>query len=262
MENKDKKFKILLMDCVEILKSLAHDNISSSNDIALKMMDCALELFGVYDFDDLIKDIMLNQPSMAVVLNIADSILSAGNKVELEKLKTEFFEAEDRVCNVALTRLSKLKNIATISYSKTVKKVIEMVEPEMVYVSVSHPAREGEVLAEELLKRDIEVTVFEDVAFSLVINRVDAFLIGADAIFDDFIVNKIGSFYLALLAKRYDLPFFVVANKFKVLKEELRDYYRILPMSAKEITSLNCNVINVYFEEVPMSLISEVITGE
>ncbi len=247
-----------------MLKDLSKDRVSSSNTIALKMLECAERLHGKYDYSNLIKDIMLHQPSMAVVLNIADNILSSTSISEISELKKDFLEAEQKTCSVAIEKLKKLKfkNVATISFSKTVLSVLNTLRPEMVYISISHPAREGERFAEELIKRDVEVTIFEDMAYSLVINNVETIIIGADAVFDDFVVNKIGSYYLAILARRFDIPLFVIANKYKILKEELRDFFRILPMKPGEITKLNCNVINVYFEEVPRHLITDIITGE
>jgi len=250
------------MGCVEILQKLAKDRVSSSNTIALKMVDCVVELFGKYDCKELVKNIMEGQPSMAVVLNVADKILKVDNKEELLELRNEFLKAEENTVNKAVKKLKDYKRIATISYSRTVLETLKFIRPKRVYVSVSHPAKEGEKLAQELLAEGIDVVLFEDAAYSVVMDDVDAVFVGADAVFEDCVVNKIGSFYLALLSSYFKKDFFVLANKFKFLDEDLGKNYRILELEPSQITDLNCDVVNVYFERVPLKFVKEIISGE
>ena len=262
MENRSEKFKICSVDCVRILKSLAVDRVSSSNTIAERMLDCAIELFGREDYSLLIDEIIKGQPSMAVVLSVGDRILKANSVDELKELKGEFLKAENRCVEIAAERFKGVKSIATISYSKTVLSTIEKVRPERVYVSVSHPSREGEALARKLMEIGIETVVFEDAAYSYVMNDVDVVLMGADAVFDDFFVNKIGSFPLALLAKYFGKDVYVLANRFKFLKKGLEKSYKIQRMNDKEVSNLNCTVLNYYFEKVPLGLINEIVSGD
>ncbi len=250
------------MGCVKVLRSIAEDRVSSSNAIALKMIECSIELYGMHDYSKMIENIIEGQPSMAVVLNIASRILRAKNKGELLRLKSEFLSAEKNAVNRAVDRLKDYKNIATTSYSKTVLETLKLTKPERVFVSVSHPAKEGEKLAQELLAEGIDVVLFEDTAYSVVMDEVEVVFIGADAVFDNCVVNKIGSFPLALLADYFKKDFFVLANKFKFLSGDLKKKYKILDMSPSEITTLDCDVVNVYFEEVPLKFVKEIISGE
>ncbi len=250
------------MDCVEVLQSLAGDRVSSSNTIALKMIECSIELYGKYNYNTLIENIIESQPSMAVVLNVASRILRAEDKGELLRLKGEFLDAEKSTVNRAVDRLKGYRRVATISYSRTVLETLKLIRPKKVFVSVSHPAREGETLAQELISEGIDVVLFEDTAYSAVMDEVEAVFIGADAVFGDCVVNKIGSFPLALLADYFKKDFFVLANKFKFLSDELKEKYRVLNMDPSEITHLNCDVVNVYFEKVPLEFVKEIISGE
>jgi len=262
VEKNSQKFKICYVDCVRVLEELAEDRVSSSNIIAWRMIECTIELFGRVDYSLLVKGILRGQPSMAVVLNVGERILKSRSLSELEKLKVEFLEAENRCVEKAVERFAGLRTVATISYSKTVLSVLEKIKPERVFVSVSHPAREGEALAEELMKIGIEPVVFEDVAYSIILEEVDVVIMGADAVFDKFIVNKIGSFPLSLLSRYFKKDIYVLANKFKFLKKELEKDYKIKEMRAEEISSLGCKVLNYYFEKVPIELITEVISGD
>ncbi len=250
------------MECDKILQNLAKDRVSSSNTIALKMIDCSIELFDRCDYRGLIENIIENQPSMVVVLNVADRILKVNSKKELLELKNEFLKAEENTVNKAVERLKDYKRIATISYSRTVLNTLKLIRPKKVFVSVSHPANEGERLAQELLAEGIGVVLFEDAAYSVVMRNVEIVFIGADAVFEDCVVNKIGSFPLALLADYFKKDFFVLANKFKFLSDDLKGRYRILEMDPLEITRLNCEVVNVYFERLPLNFVKEIISGE
>ncbi|WP_022670302.1 hypothetical protein [Hippea alviniae] len=249
------------MSCIEILEKLAYDRVSSSNQIALKMIDCAIELFDSEPLGEYMEKMMKTQSGMAVVLNVADRICKAKSKDELKRLKFELLKAEESAIDEAYEHIKGAKNIATISFSNSVLKLLKMIKPQKVYLSISHPAREGELLAENLMKEGIEVVLFEDAAYSLVMRDVEISIIGADAVFDDAVVNKIGSYALALLSREFDVPFYVVANKFKLLSENLRNFYKILRMDKSEISNLNCDVLNVYFEHVPVRLVKKIFMG-
>ncbi len=262
MEKRPEKFKIYHVDCVRVLEGLAEDRVSSSNTIAERMIECAIELFGRMDYSLLIERVMRGQPSMAVVLNVGERILKADSLDELKGLKAEFSKAESGCVERAAKRLERFNSIATISYSKTVLSTLEKVKPDKVFVSVSHPAREGEVLAERLMEVGIEPVLFEDAAYSLVMDKVDVVIMGADAVFEGFFVNKIGSFSLALLSRHFKKGVYVLANRFKFLNRELEKAYKIEKMKAEELSSLGCEVLNYYFEKVPIELITEVISGD
>ena len=262
MEKSSEKFKISHVDCAKVLEELARDRVSSSNTIAERMVNCAIELFGRKDYTLLIERVMNGQSSMAVVLNVGERILKAKDMNALIGLREEFLEAESRCVEKAAKRFAGLKDIATISYSKTVLSTLERIKPDKVFVSVSHPAKEGEALAEKLMEIGIEPVLFEDAAYSLVMDKVDVVIMGADAVFDKFVVNKIGSFPLALLSRHFKKDVYVLANRFKFLNRELEKAYKIREMGAEEVSSLGCEVLNYYFEKIPIGLITEIISGD
>ena len=249
------------MDCKEILKKLAIDHTSSSTTIALKMIDCAVDMFGDDKLVLLVEEIAKKQRSMAVVVNVADRIISSNSKEELVELKNEFIKAEEKAVGQAFEHLKRYNFIATISYSKSVYETILRIRPKKVFVSIGHPAREGELLAEDLLGEKIDVLLFEDAAYGVVADEVDCFLVGADAMLDDVFVNKIGSLYLALLAREFKKPFFVVTNRFKRLEGPLKKLYEIRQMDKNEISRLECDRLNQYFEYVPLRFVDRLFDG-
>jgi translation initiation factor eIF-2B subunit delta len=210
---------------------------------------------------DVLNDIKNGQPSMAVVLNVVGRILNAKDLMDIESIKSKFLKAENEAIDQCCLYLRNYRKLATISFSKSVLNVLLRMKPNRVFVSVSHPAREGEALARELVSNGIDVVLFEDAAYSLIMKDAEAVLIGADAVFDGCVVNKIGSYALALLAKEFKKPFYVVANKFKLLNKGLEKSYRILDMDPSEISDVDCKVVNVYFECVPKNLIENIFMG-
>ena len=65
----------------------------------------------------------------------------------------------------------------------------------------------------EMQQENIPVKLIPDVAsgYLMSIGKIDKIVIGADRVAFDGIANKIGSFMVALAAKRFDIPFYVAA---------------------------------------------------
>ncbi len=252
-----------MSECYRTLEELAFDNVSSSMQIAFRLLDCAYELFDQPDLVTLIERILHNQNSMAAVINACLVVLKArknGERRLIAEAKESFILSSYRAVEQATRELGSLGSLATYSYSSAVKDLIVKLKPR-VYLSVAHPAREGERLAEQLLSNDIEVLLFEDCAYSLIMREVDAVVVGADAIFNDSFVNKTGTLSLVMLAKKYSKPFYVIGCRCKYLDETSAGLYSIKEMPQEEISTLGCRVVNRYFERVDLALITKLFKG-
>lgn len=129
--------------------------------------------------------------------------------------------------------------------------VITGIKPQNVYLSVSHPANEGEQLAIELKNRNINPILVEDSAYSLIMKQVDAVVVGTDAILDNSFINKTGTLSLALVSQYFSKPFYVVGCICKYLDKDAKKLFKIEQKPQEEISSVNCRRINRYFEEIP-----------
>ncbi len=236
------------------LQSLAHNNVSSSTQICSYMIEYAQRLFEEADTTDLIYEVIKNQSSMAVVINTGLKIVAALKKKDINLLRSiekEIESASKAATDSAVNFLSGAKNIATISFSQSVLDVITGINPRNVYLSVSHPANEGERLAIELKNRNINPVLLEDSGYSLIIQQIDAVVVGADAIFDNSFINKTGTLTLALLSQYFSKPFYVVGCICKYIDKDAKKFFRIEEKPQEEISSVNCKRINRYFEEIP-----------
>ena len=250
---------------LSVLNNLSKDRIHGSSYIVNLMLDAAIAGFGDEIIERLIEDIIMNQSSMASVINIGFKIIDVlrkGNRNNLNFLQREFEDARESAILEAANKLSGIKRLCTISSSKSVEHVIYKIMPEMVYLSVGHPKNEGELFAEELLQNNINVVLFEDVFYSSIIKETQAVLSGADAMFDKYFINKIGTKCLSISANDENIPFFVVADKFKYLSRQYEQYFKLLSMPEAEISKLNCRRVNYYFEHIPNGLIKKFFTGE
>ncbi len=167
-------------------------------------------------------------------------------------------------------------NIFTHCNSSSVFKIIfgahEAGIPVKIYDSETRPRFQGRIMAEHLVKKGIDVTMMTDSAAPFVISKndpdgidIDLVIVGADVISEDgAILNKIGSYSLALAAKNAPVPFYVAASllklrrvfeNFRAIKIEKRDPTELWQHSLKGIKA-----VNYAFDTVPPEYISGLIT--
>lgn len=137
-----------------------------------------------------------------------------------------------------------------------------------VYQTISHPSKEGLLQANFLADNGFSVTLIEDSAIGTAIENIDMVFLGADAVFNDYFVNKTGSKAIAITAKYNAIPVFVFADSRKLFNEKNASSDIISKFQKSEhpptengfdgIVS-KLKVENSYFEKVPNSLVSRFI---
>ncbi|TRY66263.1 hypothetical protein DNTS_026221 [Danionella cerebrum] len=113
--------------------------------------------------------------------------------------------------------------ILTHSSSRVVLKVLENAAADnkrfSVYVTESQPDSAGKLMAEKLRKLSIPVTVVLDAAVGYVMEKVDLVIVGAEGVVESGgIINKIGTYQMAVCSKAHNKPFYVVAESFKFVR--------------------------------------------
>lgn len=93
------------------------------------------------------------------------------------------------------------------------------------------------------------------------VRKCDCVIIGADTVLRNrSVVNKVGSFQLALLCNYFQKPFYVITEKSKF---SLKNEFKQIEESTDEIwkdAPKGVAIKNIYFEKIPASLISKIIT--
>lgn len=144
--------------------------------------------------------------------------------------------------------------------------------PVKVYDSETRPRFQGRIMAKNLAKSGIDVIMMIDSAAPFVISKndpdgidIDLVIIGADVIgLDGSVLNKVGSYSLALAAKNAKVPFYAAASLLKARKDI--DSYREIEIEKRDPAELWANSlkgiksVNYAFDSVPPEYISGLIT--
>jgi eIF-2B alpha/beta/delta-like uncharacterized protein len=140
-----------------------------------------------------------------------------------------------------------------------------------VIATETRPLLQGARLTTYELKRDgIPVTLITDSMVGYLMHRqlVDKVVVGSDRIVQDAVVNKIGTFTIAVLAREHGVPFFVAAPKSTfdlartstdVIIEE-RKPSEVTHYNTHHIATKDIDVLNPAFDITPLTYVSAIIT--
>ncbi|XP_017781950.1 PREDICTED: translation initiation factor eIF-2B subunit alpha [Nicrophorus vespilloides] len=97
-----------------------------------------------------------------------------------------------------------------------------------VFVTHSAPDNSGELMKKELDKAGIPSTLILDSAIGYIMETIDFVMVGAEGVAESGgIVNKIGTFTIAMCAKEMKKPFYVMAESFK--------FSRLFPLGQSDL---------------------------
>jgi len=129
----------------------------------------------------------------------------------------------------------------------------------------SRPVMEGRRQAATIADLGFDVHLIADAAISEAVQHADLVLLGADVVLHNHFVNKLGSLTLALACQYWQKPIYVLADQRKFVDMPLNDWPTEKPKPTSELwpnLPVNVSVNNLYFEAVPLALISAVITDQ
>ncbi len=134
-----------------------------------------------------------------------------------------------------------------------------------IIITESRPVMEGRIQAAYLTKLGYEVTFITDSAAALFFPEIDLVVSGADRVCKKSFINKIGSYSLALLAKEFKVPFYLLSDSRKIFSDDSCVEMEEKEKSTKEIWKNPPNRViikNYYFESVPNKFVTKFITEE
>jgi len=139
-----------------------------------------------------------------------------------------------------------------------------------VIATETRPKLQGARLTAYELKRDgLPVTLITDnmVGYVMYKRLVSKVVVGADRIVRDAVVNKIGTFTIAVLAKEHSIPFYVAAptstfdlthaSKDVVIEE--RNPEEVTHMGSQQIAPESVDVLNPAFDITPLKYVTAII---
>jgi methylthioribose-1-phosphate isomerase len=140
-----------------------------------------------------------------------------------------------------------------------------------VFSSETRPRLQGAKLTTfELINDDIPVTLITDnmVAYIMRKGLINKIIVGADRIVKDAVVNKIGTYSIAIIAKEFDIPFYVAApistfdisSSSETVRIEERNPKEVTHIMGKRIAPKGIKVMNPAFDITPFRLVNAIIT--
>lgn len=168
-------------------------------------------------------------------------------------------------------------SLATVQYGTAlapIRSAIEQGKNISVIADETRPRLQGARLtAFELHYDKIPVKVESDGAagLSMMLGKIQKIIVGADRITKDAVFNKIGTYMVALAAKRHNIPFYVAApvstlslsESGDVVTIEQRDDTEVRIVLGKvEITPKGVEAINYAFDRTPFDLVTGIITED
>ncbi|HRD64759.1 MAG TPA: translation initiation factor eIF-2B [Candidatus Competibacter sp.] len=224
---------------------------------------------------DLSTQLAETRPSMAPVQNLlhrwqeasgidTDTDLATARRVTADRANALIVASQRAMTDCAIHTARLLgadRTVMTHSLSSTVLEVFRLLKSDglRAIITESRPLEEGRQLAERLSAWGVPATYITDAQMGLFIAQADAVLVGADSVLTDgAVVNKAGTYLLALAAKEREIPFYVCCESFKRCGTDA---------SPPELEEMACaelgvpgwpgvTVRNVYFDITPTRLVS------
>jgi len=164
-------------------------------------------------------------------------------------------------------------SLATVDYGTAlgvIRAAWEQGKRIQVFSTETRPKMQGSRLTTYELKRDgIPVTLITDnmVGYVMSRNLVDKVVVGADRIVRDAVINKIGTFTVAVLAHEYGVPFYVAAptstfDSSSLASEvtiEQRDLKEVTHIMSRRVAPRNVKALNPAFDVTPMKYVTAII---
>ena len=270
-----------------ILENLKKDNISGADEILRKAASFLLEKCRTAEFasaseaKDFIRETGLEliqaQPRMAPLFNLVNRLLLNCDKhTELSPLVEttisvinnfldENQSAREKIVTYIDPLIKKKTTVATYSRSSLVIYALRQLAREKKFricLTESRPMFEGRTAALELAEAGVSVALTVDAAMQDCVDLCDLILVGADSFTDEYVVNKIGTGALALLAREAGKPVYAVCTTQKYLPpglnmpdEPQHDADEVWAERTGDIS-----IWNKYFEAVDTGLFSGIVT--
>lgn len=188
-----------------LIEAIARDRTSGAAELAVRAAE-ALRLARREELDEAARAVMAAQPAMASVYNAAQAALQGEDpEAFIERLRNAPAEIARRAAPLLAGRV-----VLTHSYSATVIAALTAAHPARVLSTESQPGGEG--------ARTAAVTggsTIPDAAVYRAMSEVQIAVVGADAVTPDTVVNKIGTALIALAAREWGVPCYVLCGSEK-----------------------------------------------
>jgi len=236
---------------------------------ATNIAKAALKAYYLYPGEKtkkLLLSLRPTEPLLSHVLELADKQPKETILAHFEESQKSINESVSNIIknnSVIFTHCHSTNVIRALIYAKKQGKIFE------VYNLETRPLYQGRRTAKELSRAGIKVTQFVDSAARIALSKdqdreentkkVDLVLLGADALLNSSVINKVGSGMISQIAYDEKIPVYIVADSWKYahrkVKLEQRDFKEIWNPAKNKI-----HIKNPAFEAINIHFIKGIIT--
>ncbi len=288
MKNDLKKVKKVAKDIKDI-KIQGATNIARSSFLILKEEFSSLKFSKITEVKKhferasfLLVNARPTEPLLFNGVRYIESKIKNFNKKNVDDFVSEILKALDYYLDLLDRSLENLKsygqavikngdNVIVHCHSSSVIGVLKNAHDFginfSVFSSETRPLYQGRKTAKDLLEIGIKTTLFPDSSSAFLINDIsgkdlemDRMIIGVDAMkLSGDIINKVGSFGMALSSYHSNIPVYIAAS---LLKIDILDNIKIEQRDSKEIwmdAPIDLKILNFAFDVVPAKFIKGII---
>jgi len=251
---------------VDDIKSLKIQGARSIAIVGLKAIKEIVEKSGFKkEFRKACKLLIDSRPTAVPLFNSIEK-LKKERKIESIDNLIYYFE---NVCSViapfGIKLIKKNSTILTHCHSTVVVEMLRYAwgkkKKFKVIATETRPLYQGVITAKELLRIGIPVTFIVDSASGFFVKDVDLMVFGCDAVRKEGVVNKIGTYGLAVLVKENKIPVYFVGE---TMKFDRRRKIVIEERSSNEVIKKSklkgSKIRNPAFDITPWKFVSGIIT--
>jgi translation initiation factor 2B subunit (eIF-2B alpha/beta/delta family) len=226
------------------------------------------------------KQLIQAQPTMAPLVNLVNDVLWVLDSSEpfpitrqrivevASNFKHRLHIAEMAIAESVLPLIPEQAIIMTISRSSTVQAALLHARRTRrrfeVICAEARPECEGRMMAAELARHGIKVSLAVDTLVLSMVPRAKLILVGADHLDEQGLINKIGTYALTVVAKAHNIPVYALCGSNKFLPpgytpppQNQWDSSQVWDEAPPSVT-----VHNTYFDHTPTSHLWGIVTEQ
>jgi translation initiation factor eIF-2B subunit delta len=201
------------------LRRVAADRRSGASELAVRTADAVSLLRSERDVLRAARRLLRVHPAMAPLWRVFSIALEGGPR-DLRRFRDRLAAEPDGVVRAAAgwavgRRAAVLTHSASSSVARTLRAARKRITG--VQCTVSLPGGEGRPFARRLEAEGFEVRVIADAEVGRACEDASVALVGADAVTEDGVVNKVGTLLVALAAREAGIPCYALAGTSKLL---------------------------------------------
>jgi translation initiation factor eIF-2B subunit delta len=273
----------------EVIAPIRDDLTSGAAELALQGISAFRTLMAEAENDspeavkklleDAVQALVKAHPAMAPLFHLGNNVLLAIKSSKdtkailtdadnsLDAFENRLCESAEKIAEHAFELIPPGDLVFAYSFSSTVVSSLLAARARGKYFRVActeaRPSMEGRKLADMLSSGGLEVIHTFDSAMGLIVPQCRIAFMGCDCVGRPGIVNKVGSWLLALACKEQGIPLFALAGTEKFVTDERFFEFEDHERPGSEVWNdppKGVKVLNRQYEPVPFSWLAGVVT--